>query len=159
MQLTKSEACLLKWTPDWVHVYISYQTWGYSINCYVSLPDCIKFSAPNFNPSSFQPGFTHPGPEAKANHPPTSSQPHQTVRLNVVNVTFGGDQVTVSSDQAAEATTWEVDGGCNRSLPGLVVTQRFFISNRENWGRWTHFGLIIFQRGWFNHQLATYWFV
>ena len=64
----------------------------------VSLPDGIKFQ------QQFQPG-NHPGPEAKANHPPRTPlrQVNPTKRLNVVKGL--GVQVTVSSDQAAEATT------------------------------------------------------
>ena len=31
-----------------------------------------------------------------------------------------------------------------------------FYFHPENWGRWTHFDVHIFQMGWFNHQLEMF---
>ena len=39
----------------------------------------------------------------------------------------------------------------------LVVSDVFFNVHPENWGRWTHFWLILFQMGWFNHHLGCFW--
>ena len=42
-------------------------------------------------------------------------------------------------------------------IPRWWQLKYLFIVHPENWERWTQFDEDIFQMGWFNHQLGTFW--